>query len=138
MLREEIQSLDVGNRQLRSFGITLGIALVLLAGIFYWREIPASRVIASIGILLFLIGLIAPRSLRLLYKPWMILALVLGFMMTRILLVGIYVLLFIPVGTLMRLFGKDPLRRKLDPHAKTYWISKRYDAKDPKRFERYY
>ncbi len=30
MLREEIQSLDVGSRQLHSFGITLGIALVLL------------------------------------------------------------------------------------------------------------
>ncbi len=138
MLREEIQSLDAGIRQFRSFGITLGSALLILAGIFYWREISGSAVIAGIGILLFFAGLIAPRTLRPLYKPWMILALVLGFIMTRILLVGIYVLLFIPIGLLMRLFGKDPLQRKLDPNAKTYWIPKRYDAKDPKRFERYY
>ena len=138
MLREEIRSIKAGKRQLQSFGITLGIAFMALAGLFFWREISGDIVILGVGILLFLLGLIAPVSLHLLYKPWMILALLLGFIMTRVLLVGIYVLLFIPIGLLMRAFGKDSLHRKLDPNAKTYWIPKKYDSKSPDRFERYY
>jgi len=138
MLREEIRSLNPGTRQLRSFGITLGVTFVFIAGILYWRGIPVTPIVAGIGTLLLIIGLIAPKFLRLPYKPWMTLAIVLGFVMTRILLFGIFVLLFIPTGLLMRLWGRDPLRRKLDPDAETHWIPKRYDAKIPERLERYY
>lgn len=138
MLREELQSLDTGPRQLRSFGITLGIAFLIVAGVLYWRDIPGEVVVAGIGGLLLVTGLIAPGLLRPLYKPWMALALVLGFIMTRVILTVIFVLLFIPIGLLMQLFGKDPLRRKLDPDAETYWISKEYDAEAPERLERYY
>lgn len=138
MLHEELQSLDTGPRQLRSFGITLGIAFLIVAGVLYWRDIPGVAVVAGIGGLLFITGLIVPGLLRPLYKPWMALALVLGFIMTRVLLTAIFVFLFIPIGLLMQLFGKDPLRRKLDPDAETYWISKEYDAEAPERLERYY
>lgn len=138
MLREELQSLDTGPRQLRSFGITLGVAFLIVAGVLYWRDIPGVAVVAGIGGLLFITGLIFPGLLRPLYKPWMALALVLGFIMTRVLLTAIFVFLFIPIGLLMQFFGKDPLRRKLDPDAETYWISKEYDAEAPERLERYY
>ncbi|MCY3629489.1 MAG: hypothetical protein F4065_02440 [Rhodothermaceae bacterium] len=138
MLREELQSLDTGPRQLRSFGITLGIAFLIVAGVLYWRDIPGVVIVAGIGGLLLVTGLIAPGLLRPFYKPWMALALVLGFIMTRVILTVIFVFLFIPIGLLMQLFGKDPLRRKLDPDAKTYWISKEYDAEAPERLERYY
>ena len=138
MLREELQSLDTGPRQLRSFGITLGIAFLIVAGVLYWRDIPGVMIVAGIGGLLLVTGPIAPGLLRPLYKPWMALALILGFIMTRVILTVIFVFLFIPIGLLMQLFGKDPLRRKLDPDAKTYWISKEYDAEAPERLERYY
>ena len=68
----------------------------------------------------------------------MALAVLMGFIMTRILLTLIFVLLFIPTGLLMRLFGRDPLRRKLDPDAKSYWIRKQYDPESRERLERYY
>ncbi len=138
MLREELQSLDAGPRQLRSFGITLGVAFLIVAGVLYWRDIPGVVVVTGIGGLLLVTGLVAPGLLRPLYKPWMALALVLGFIMTRVILTVIFVFLFVPIGLLMRIFGKDPLRRKLDPNAKTYWISKKYDTEAPERLERYY
>ena len=138
MLREEIQSLNAGTRQLRSFGITLGVAVLVIAGILHWRDISGVIVVAGIGLVLITAGIAIPKSLRLLYKPWMTLAIVLGFIMTRVLLSAIYVFLFVPTGLLMRLFGKDPLRRRLDPNAKTYWIPKQYDAEAPDRLERYY
>ncbi len=138
MLREELQLLDTGPRQLRSFGITLGIAFLVVAGLLHWRDLPGEIILAGLGALFLASGLAAPKQLRPLYKPWMALAIVLGFVMTRVLLTGIFVFLFIPIGLLMRLFGKDPLRRKLDPDADTYWIPKEYDADAPERLERYY
>jgi len=138
MLREELRSLNPNRRQLRSFGITLGIAILVIAGVLYWRNAPGVVLVSSIGVLFLTAGLAAPAILRRLYKPWMALAVLMGFVMTRILLTLIFVLLFIPTGLLMRLFGRDPLRRKLDPDAKTYWIRKQYDPKSRERLERYY
>lgn len=42
--------------------------------------------------------------------------------MQRILLFLIYVIVFTPIGIAMRIF-RDPLRRKLDRGADTYWTS---------------
>jgi Mg2+/Co2+ transporter CorB len=138
MLREELHLPSPNRRQLRSFGITLGIALLVIAGVLYWRTAPGVIAVSSIGVLLLVVGFVAPAILGPLYKPWMALAVLLGFIMTRILLTLIFVLLFIPTGLLMRLFGRDPLRRKLDPDAKTYWIRKQYNPESRERLERYY
>lgn len=138
MLRQEIRSLNADKRQLRSFGITLGLALLIISAVLYWRDLPGVALVAGVGGLMLLTGLVMPKILVSLYVPWMSLALVLGFIMTRVLLSIIFVFLFIPIGFLMRALGKDPLRRTLDADAKTYWISKEYDASDPGRLERYY
>jgi hypothetical protein len=36
----------------------------------------------------------------------------------------LFYLVFMPVGLVMRLSGKDPLRLKFDPAAKSYWIDR--------------
>jgi len=138
MLREEIRSIQADQRQLRLFGITIGIALMIITGVLLWRDSSGPITVACIGVVFLITGLVRPKLLRPLYKPWMSLALVLGFIMTRVLLTVIYVLLFIPTGLLMRVFGKDPLRRKLDPDASTYWIPKQFDADASERLKRYY
>ena len=84
------------------------------------------------------LGAAAPRLLSIPYRLWMSLALVLGFTITRLLLTAVFFLLITPVGLLMRLAGRDPMRRKLDPEAPTYWIP-RVDESDPKeRLEKLY
>lgn len=138
MLREEIQALSAGPHQLRSFGITLGVVLLIIAAVLYWRDISGNAAVAGIGSLFFVTGLMVPKLLRPLYKPWMALALVLGFLMTRVLLTIIFVGLFVPIGLLMRVFGRDPLRRKRNADSETYWIPKRYDGTMKERLERYY
>jgi len=36
-----------------------------------------------------------------------------------------FYLVILPVSLLMRVFHKDPLRLKYEPHAATYWIERR-------------
>ncbi len=136
-LLQEIRSLSQSPRALRGFGILVGAVLIILASLVWHLRMPAIG-LAVAGIVLAALGAAAPRLLSIPYRLWMSLALVLGFAMTRLLLTAVFFLLITPVGLLMRLAGRDPMRRKLDPEAPTYWIP-RVDESDPKeRLEKLY
>ena len=44
-----------------------------------------------------------------------------GWTVSHLALAVVYYLVVTPIGLLMRLFGRDPMRRKFDPSATTYW-----------------
>jgi hypothetical protein len=45
-----------------------------------------------------------------------------GWVVTHVLLTAIYFAVFTPIGLALRLAGRDPMTRRLDPAATTYWI----------------
>ncbi len=45
----------------------------------------------------------------------------LGFVISHIVLALVYFLALTPIGLTMRLLGRDPLPRRFEPGAKTYW-----------------
>ena len=45
-----------------------------------------------------------------------------GFVISHILLALVFYVVLTPIGLAMRLFGYDPMTRKLDPQATTYWV----------------
>ncbi|PTN11174.1 SxtJ family membrane protein [Nitrosomonas aestuarii] len=115
--------------ELRKFGFVTAGMLVLFFGLlipwiwgFAW---PTWPLIAAA--ILTTMALIAPASLRPVYKIWMRFAEMLGWINTRIILGLIFFLLFLPVGLIMRIFN-DPMRRKLDQTVGTY----RVPSKSPK------
>jgi hypothetical protein len=61
----------------------------------------------------------------------MFFAIVLGWVNTRLLLGLFFFLLVTPVGLVLRLVRRDPLDRKFDASAATYW-----KRRGPQRFER--
>jgi len=74
------------------------------------------------------VALICPRLLAPLYKGWMKFGHVLGWINARIILGLVFFVLVTPIGLVMRLFGKDPLRMRAKKSA-SYWI--RRDPLDP-------
>jgi hypothetical protein len=66
----------------------------------------------------------APGLLKPLRVTWMWLGLQLHRVTSPILLGAVFVLVFMPVGLLWRLSGKDPLDQKFDRQSKTYWITR--------------
>lgn len=141
-LATEIRALDTSKRSLRSFGYVVGLVLLGIALFVLWRRDWAATSVVyglgSIGGLLVVLGLVAPLILRPIYKVWMALALALGYVMTRVLLTTVFFLIMTPIGLLMRLFGKDPMHRRLDPDVASYWIEKTYPDESPRRLEKYY
>ncbi len=142
VLREELLALDAGKKALRSFGVVVGAVLLGIAVVVAWRNgwtvTPAAGWLAGLGGALVVLGGLAPRLLRPVYYLWMALALVMGFVMTRVLLTLVFFLLITPIGLVMRLAGKDPMHRRPDPDADSYWIEKDYIDDSAERLEKYY
>ena len=95
-------------------------------------------VLGGLGAALTVLGLTTPVVLKPVYRVWMALAVVLGFVMTRVILTVVYYLVMTPIGLVMRLLGKDPLDRRPDPGAASYWIEKTYPDDSKERLEKYY
>lgn len=141
-IRAELAALPLTKKALRSFGLVVGGVLALIAVFLYWRNgwtlTPVSTTLGGVGLALIALGLLVPLVLRSVYRVWMGLALVLGYIMTRVLLSIVYLFVVTPIGLLLRLFGKDLLDERLDPAAASYWKPKTYMIDAPERLEKYY
>jgi len=139
-VRDEVRALDPSPRALRSFGLTVGGVLVALAGLLLWRRGPSAWTwgLGGVGGALVVLGVVAPVVLRPVRQVWMALAFAMGFVMTRVILTVAWVVVFIPTALLLRLFGKDLLRRRRDPDAATYWIPKEDGVATRESLERFF
>jgi len=119
-------------RELRDFGLIMAGGLVGLFGLLFpwmgdrpiqlttWPWMAAAAFAAC--------GLLLPQVLAPLYKVWMKIGAVLGWINSRIILGLVFFVLFMPVSMLFRLLGKDPMARKLEQTATSY----RVESKQPK------
>ena len=139
-VRDEIRALDPSPRALRQFGLVVGGVLAAAAGLLLWRRGggPVVWTLGGVGGALVLAGLLVPVALRPIRRGWMGVAFVMGFVMTRVILSAAWALIFVPTGLILRALGKDPLARRLDPTAQTYWISRTDGAADRDQLERYF
>jgi hypothetical protein len=65
-------------------------------------------------------GAIRPGILRRPYAAWMAFGAALGWVNSRVFLTLAYFLMFSPAAVIMRLLGKDPLKRQFEPGLPTY------------------
>lgn len=135
MLREEIKSIKGTKPELRKFGLTIGIFLLVIAAFLFWKQRPSFPYFAYIGGGFALLGLIVPILLKPIYKVWMSFAVVMGFIMTRLILTVLYFGMFTPIALLTKLLGKDLLEERWDKNAATYWVKRPATKFDPKSAE---
>ena len=114
--------------ELRKFGITIGIALAVLGGIAWWRDAGAAPYLLGVAGAFAVLGLVLPRALAPIEYLWMKLALVLSYVMTRVILTLAFYLAITPTGLLLRLMRKDLLTLKIDRAAPSYWVRVEQDG----------
>jgi len=97
----------------RSFGVSVGIVLCLIAALLWWRgRVGRAEVVGAIGGVLLVAGLVYPPLLKYPSAAWWRFSRVLGHFNARVLLTIFFVVVLTPVGLLWRLTGKDPLGRR--------------------------
>jgi hypothetical protein len=107
----------------RSFGIVFACCFLFLGALSLWRARTGWYSWFSLAALFALLAYAAPGFGWLLHA--IVSPLVLG-----ILFYGCIT----PIGLLMRLAGKDPMRRKFEPAAKSYWIVREPPGPAPETF----
>lgn len=97
----------------RSFGVSVGIFLLLVTAALVWRErITAAEILGPIGAVLLVLGLTKPMWLKYPSALWWKFALALGYVNARIILSILFFLVLTPLSLIWRVIGKDPLTRK--------------------------
>ena len=120
-ISDEYQKLDRSPRALTRFGLMVGSVILILGCFFLWRQRSAGWPLISIGTVLVLAASLAPLLLKWVYGPWMIGALVLGWIVTRVLLTLVFFLVVTPTGLLQRLLGKRVIEVAWKADAGSYW-----------------
>jgi hypothetical protein len=115
----------------RAFGLVFAAVFLLIAGwpLWYgqavrWWSVGAAAAFA-------LAALLKPSLLARPNRLWTRLGLVLGKIVSPLALGLLYYAVLAPVGLLVRLTGKDPLRLRRDPAASSYWIARKPPGPPP-------
>jgi hypothetical protein len=130
-----IRGLDTSPRRLRSFALTVGgVLLSLSLWMLFRHRAPGFRWVAGVaGLLLLAAGAAAPSRLGPLYRGWMAVAFAMGWFMSRLLLVAIFVLVVTPIAWVGRLAGQRFLEVRPDSRATSYWVRRDPDRRDDYR-----
>ena len=101
-------------KELKQFSILIGLIFPLLIGLIipyltghgfrFWTLIIALPVL--------FLGQVKPILLNKIYKIWMKLGEILGWVNSRLILGLVFVLIIQPTSLIMRLFSYDPLKKK--------------------------
>ena len=115
---------ELDRKGLREFGLTTGAAVVVIFGLFFpwlldldWPDWP--WIIAAP---FWLLALVQPLWLRWVYRGWMRFGLLASRIMTPLVLGIVFFVMISPMAMVMRLLGKDPMQRTLDPNQKSYRV----------------
>jgi hypothetical protein len=105
-----------------------GLWLVFFVGIAAWRAWHGrtglnTDVVALLGFVVGVAGLVAPAGVRYIYTAWMIAAFPIGWTVSRVVLAVVFYVIFTPVSWIFKAIGRDVLAIKR-PRVASYWTPK--------------
>jgi hypothetical protein len=119
----------------RSFGLVFAGFFALLGALglyhggtswYYW--FPLAALFAALAYA-------APSVLAPLNRLWAIFGHLLHTVISPLVLGVLFYVCVTPIGVLMRLTGKDPMRQRFEPAAKSYWIIREPPGPAPETFK---
>ncbi len=121
MILEEIRNIKSDKKELKKFGITIGVALLIISAFLFFYEKPSAPYFIGVGLVFQIVAQIFPTLFLPLQKIWMAFSVVMGFIMTRVILSVLFYLVITPISFISKIFGKDFLNLKIEKDKKSYW-----------------
>lgn len=115
----------------RAFGLVFAAVFAIAALWPLPKGGSPSWILAAPAAALLLVAIACPRILGPANRAWLRFGLLLHRIVTPVILAVIFFAVFVPIGLLLRLAGKDLLRLARSPGATTYWIAR--DPRQPQR-----
>jgi hypothetical protein len=108
----------------RSFGIVMAAAFAVLTVLNGWYEGRAWPWTGALAVVFGVVALLYPGLLNPLNRLWLKFGLLLHKVVNPIVMGLLFFGTVLPTGLVMRAMGKDLLRLKRIPEAKSYWINR--------------
>lgn len=106
----------------RGFGLVFAAFFAILAALKLWHESWWALAWAAAAAAALAAAYAAPGLLGPFNRLWTRFGLLLFRIVNPLVMFLVYAICMVPMGVAMRLFGWDPMRRKFDPAAQSYWI----------------
>ncbi len=132
---EDIKKIKSTNKEIRKFSLLVGIVSAGIAAVLFWKDSSIYLYFLVFAGILLTFGLAVPLLLKPVHKIWMSIAVVLGWIMTRIILSILFYLIMTPIGLIARNTKKDFLSLTFKPGHDSYWIPKDKNTEDKTTFE---
>ena len=111
--------------EIKKFGIVAGIAWGAISFILWKKHGNIIFLYLLVfSAFLFITSLIKPQLLKPIFKIWMAFGHLMGGVIGRLVLGGIFFLVLTPLGLMMKIIGKDFLNFRREVNAGTYWREK--------------
>ena len=136
MLKDEIKFIDKSDDAVKKTGLTVGVVLILVSLLLWYLGKNSFMYFSIVGGLFVILTFIAIPLLRPFHKLWMMLALIMGFVMSRVILTLLYYLVLTPIGILAKIVGKKFMPLGFDKNALTYWEKRENPVKQQIDYER--
>ncbi|UYN95186.1 MAG: hypothetical protein KIT25_24785 [Enhydrobacter sp.] len=106
----------------RGFGYVFAGVFGIVTAISLWRSGTTWHWSLPLAAAFLVVALVHPKLLAPLNRLWLKFGLLLYKVMNPLILGLLFFVTIMPIGLVMRAFGKDFLRLKLDRNASSYWI----------------
>ena len=126
-------------RELQWFGVLLLLFGGIVGALVWWRtgSVAIPRYIWIAVAIMAAIYYAAPPARKPIFVGWIYATYPIGWVVSHVVLAAIFYVVFTAVGTLMRVVGYDPLMRRIDRNAPSYWVA-REPVEDVQRYFRQY
>jgi len=136
MLKDELKHIDNSDSAVKKTGLTVGVVLILISLLLWWLGKSSFMYFSISGGLFVILSFITIPVLRPFHRLWMTLALLMGFVMSRIILTILFYLVLTPIGLIAKIFSKKFMPLGFDKNAATYWEKRNEVAKQQIDYER--
>lgn len=124
------------NEEIRKQGFYMALALNIIGSIIFYRGKEHFIWFIIAGSLNLIIAMMCPVILMPVKKTLDTLILLINYIFSVLSFAIIFYLIFMPIGILMRLFGKDLLDKRIDRESDSYWIRRKDKIFSAKAYER--
>jgi hypothetical protein len=118
-------NLSPSQKQLRDFGfISLVMFFVIGLVLLGLGKVPAKgfMVFCLVGVVLYILSRISVALIKPVYLVMILLTFPIGWVVSHVMMALFYYGIITPVALFFKLLNRDPLCRKYEPNADTYWI----------------
>ncbi len=123
-------------KDLREFGFIVGGVFVTISLIGLFSQRGWASVLIIVGSILMILGAVAPRILLPFQKAWMVIAIILGAVMSRVILTIVYFLVVTPIGLFLRIIGKHFIDLEIHDDSSSYWMIREAEGQESEDSER--